>query len=184
MIELIRFYKRTTVHKIDVAVPMIRFASKMLWRAVIHDLSKYRWSEAKHFAETNAEMRKVKGGSEEYDKLCQRIKTGIELHYTRNSHHPEHYLLGIPEMSALDEIEMVFDWFAASKRMTEGDVYEWIKSSSKRFKHGPERKAFYAKLAMFAEGIDPSVVRELFRLSDEIERLDGKEGQCQRQKMT
>ena len=153
-VELFRFYKRTTIHKFDVGLPMLRFAAHIAWRAIVHDLSKYRWSEAKGFVATNAEMRRTDANTPAYKALCNdpRVKSCIEVHYSRNSHHPEYHALGIEQMSFLDEIEMAFDWCAASKRAHNGNAWEWCEKSRERFGHGEERRDIYRKAILFAKG--------------------------------
>lgn len=143
--ELARWYWRTTRHKYDVAVPMLGFAACLVWRAIVHDLSKYRWRETKWYVRTNAAMRVTPGGTPEYKALCDAIKPGIDEHYRANSHHPEHFPDGIKGMSFADEIEMVFDWVAASKRAPKGNAFAWVLESRKRFRHSRDRARFYTK---------------------------------------
>jgi hypothetical protein len=139
------FLWRTTVHKFQVGGPMLKFAMVLIWRALIHDLSKYRWREAKWFATTNEKMKVTKPNTPEYDELRRMIDQGISAHYEANSHHPEHYKDGINGMSFVDEIEMLFDWNAASKRNVSGDPLMFIHESRGRFKHSEDRANFYVK---------------------------------------
>jgi hypothetical protein len=88
------------------------------------------------FARINAIARVHKFGSEEYKASMQQEKATINLHFSRNSHHPERPKLigeaaestrGLADdatywsahtearMTFLDVIEMVCDWWGARK---------------------------------------------------------------------
>ena len=79
-------------------------------RALVHDLSKMLDDEFAGFARINAAARVNKFGSPEYTEGMKREKGTIDLHFSRNSHHPEHHY-----QSFLDVIEMVCDWWGAGK---------------------------------------------------------------------
>jgi hypothetical protein len=61
-------YARTQVatkrHKLEVARRMLRIAGQLAWRAVVHDLSKYRSDEAMAFASTLDRMAVTPYGSD------------------------------------------------------------------------------------------------------------------------
>lgn len=105
-------------------------------RVIVHDLSKLKADEFAGFSRINAAARIHKFGSPEYKEGMTREKATIELHFSRNSHHPERPKLigqaaeaarGLPDdatywaahtaaqMTFLDVIEMVCDWWAARK---------------------------------------------------------------------
>ena len=109
-------YKGTLKHKAWVFLYTSQFALKLFWRGIIHDLSKFRWSEAEGFVRVIDQMPKHEFGSEEYKRCLRAIKPSIDLHYSRNSHHPEFYTDKISGMSIIDVAEMFADWRAASKR--------------------------------------------------------------------
>lgn len=60
----------------------------------------------------------------------------IKLHWKRNSHHPEHYESCI-DMSKLDIMEMVCDWYARSLQYNT-DFLEYIKEKQKTRFHFPD----------------------------------------------
>lgn len=129
----------TTKHKALVAYYMLRFAinrrvplGQWLLRALRHDLSKYRWVEARGFAETIFELRKTPYGSDEYRALLKRIKPSIEAHYKVNSHHPE-YWGGYAAMPMLDRMEMLCDWAAAVRRHDDGCIARSIALNAERW---------------------------------------------------
>jgi hypothetical protein len=105
-------------------------------RAVVHDLSKLKADEFAGFSRINAAARIHKFGTPEYAEGMQRERAVIDLHFSRNRHHPERPALlgeqaeadrGLPDdftywnardsarMNFLDVIEMVCDWWAARK---------------------------------------------------------------------
>jgi hypothetical protein len=105
-------------------------------RAVVHDLSKLKTDEFAGFSRINAIAREHRFGSPEYAESMKQERATIDLHFSRNSHHPERPKLmgelaegerGLPDdatywsahtaatMTFLDVIEMVCDWWAARK---------------------------------------------------------------------
>lgn len=130
------------------AVGFVR--SELEHRATVHDLSKLKADEFAGFTRINKAARVHKFGSPEYSAGMDRERATIDLHYLRNSHHPEHGKLkgeaaeaarGLPDdatywaahgsMSFLDVIEMVCDWFAAWKGY--GDERPWTTSVELNF---------------------------------------------------
>jgi hypothetical protein len=122
-------------------------------RVVVHDLSKLRDDEFAGFSRINAAARVHKFGSPEYAEGMQRERSVIDLHFIRNSHHPERPKLigeaaeaerGLPDdatywsahaaaaMTFLDVIEMVCDWWAARKGYN--DSRPWLESVEINFK--------------------------------------------------
>jgi hypothetical protein len=77
-------------------------------RANEHDLSKLLDDEVEGFSRINAAARVNKFGSPEYDEGMRRERATIDLHFSRNTHHPEGRT-----QTWLDVVEMVCDWWAA-----------------------------------------------------------------------
>lgn len=121
-------------------------------RVAVHDLSKLRDDEFAGFSRINAAARINKFGSPEYIEGMKREKPTIDLHFLRNSHHPERPKLmgeqaeterGLPDdatywaantearMTFLDVIEMVCDWWAARKGYN--DTRPWPESVELNF---------------------------------------------------
>lgn len=105
-------------------------------RALVHDMSKLMDDEFAGFSRINAAARVHKFGSPEYSEGMDRERGTIDLHFSRNRHHPERPKLmgeaaererGSPDdytywtahaaaaMTFLDIIEMVCDWWGARK---------------------------------------------------------------------
>jgi hypothetical protein len=87
-----------------------RVVAELSRRSQEHDLSKLSDDEFAGFCRINAAARINKFGSPEYAEGMRRERGVIDTHFSRNSHHPEGR-----EQSFLDVIEMVCDWWAASK---------------------------------------------------------------------
>jgi len=122
----------TVRHKIYVASYLIRFSLRMAWRGLIHDNSKFRSDEFKGYASVIGNLSNSTYGSVVYDANKNKIKHIINLHYTRNSHHPEHYE-NFQDMNFEDLSEMLFDWIAAAKRHKNGNVVRSILVNQDRF---------------------------------------------------
>lgn len=122
-------------------------------RAAVHDLSKLKADEFAGFSRINAAARVHKFGSPEYSAGMDRERPTIDLHFSRNRHHPERPGLvgeaaeekrGLPDdftyfsakdaaaMTFLDVIEMVCDWWAARKGYD--DPGPWLESVELNFK--------------------------------------------------
>jgi hypothetical protein len=137
-------------------------------RVTVHDLSKLRDDEFAGFSRINAAARINKFGSPEYIAGMKREKATIDLHFIRNSHHPERPKLlgeaaeterGLPDdatywsahgagaMTFLDVIEMVCDWWAARKGYN--DTRPWLESVELNFtakgKHLSEPQLWLAR---------------------------------------
>jgi hypothetical protein len=78
--------------------------------------------------------REHKYGSPEYQASLNAVEPNpIKLHYSRNSHHPEHHANGIKDMELPDIIEMVCDWWAASKTYGQTSFSDSVEISIARF---------------------------------------------------
>ena len=136
-------------HKMWVGWYLLKIGAKLMWRALWHDLSKFHPSEARAFAFTSRRLRKTTYASYEYKDLLSLIKPTINLHYSRNRHHPDHYGKkpdGIHQMSAIDLIEMICDWRAAARRHDDGDPERSVQVNKDRFGYDDEMAAFFCKL--------------------------------------
>ena len=123
-------------------------SAELTRRATVHDLSKLSPEEFAGFSRINAAARVHKFGSAEYSAGIDAERHVVDLHYLRNTHHPERPRLlglkaeeerGLPDdctywtahqagtLSFLDVIEMACDWFAAWKGY--GDARPWLESA-------------------------------------------------------
>lgn len=124
----IQLLRTMTVHLTELRRGIQSITQELDRRALAHDMSKFAADEFAGFARINAAAREHPYGSEEYRAGLRQEKPTIELHYSRNSHHPEHHAAGVlptdptvniggkvvaEGMGFLDLIEMVCDWRAA-----------------------------------------------------------------------
>jgi hypothetical protein len=112
-------------HRIWVRAGLQAIIHELEKRALLHDESKFRDDEFVGFARINHIARDHKYGSDEYRQSLKDEKPTIDLHYSRNSHHPQFHD-EVRHMGLFDLIEMVCDWHAAWA------VYESCKSPGKR----------------------------------------------------
>ena len=125
-------------HREFVADGLEMVANELRHRGRVHDLSKYLDDEFAGFARINRIARENEFGSDEYAQAMKRERETIHLHFSRNSHHPEHRELHDPErpLSFLDIIEMVCDWRGAAKGYS--DPRPWSETVEINFAHkGP-----------------------------------------------
>ena len=112
---------------------MFGFAFHLMWRALIHDVSKFSRAEAPTFASATPRLKDLTYGSAAYMENLERLDGALEHHYRHNSHHPEHYQDGVRGMDLLDVVEMLCDWRAAVKMYPDGDIKASIEYSGARF---------------------------------------------------
>lgn len=142
---LLRSYSR---HRDYVRLALALVTQALERRSLEHDASKMLDDEFSGFARINAIARTYKFGSPEYKNSMKQERQTIDLHFSRNSHHPERPRLlgeaaeqarGLPddatywaardghEMTFLDVIEMVCDWWGARKGYDDSRM-TWLES--------------------------------------------------------
>lgn len=90
---------------------IVEHASKLLERAEVHDNSKVMCEDELFALST---IINDKSCLKDANKALSQLKQdAIKLHWKHNSHHPEHYM-NYADMSRLDIMEMVCDWYARS----------------------------------------------------------------------
>lgn len=72
-------------------------------------------------------------GSDEYKQMLSQMQPALQHHYAHNRHHPEFYANGIDGMNLIDLLEMFVDWYAATRRHNDGDIYKSIEINRERF---------------------------------------------------
>jgi hypothetical protein len=156
---------QTTIHKIKVLINIVDIINnnielkdkwKLYRRGLSHDLSKYRWSEAKAFAKVIFDLKGLTYGSEGYIKSLRSIKPSINLHYKRNPHHPQYYNIkdGYKYMSEIDKFEMIADWIAAVTRHSDGCIFKSLDINQERFGYTDKDKEWLINIVK-SVGISP-----------------------------
>lgn len=174
---LLRSYSR---HRDFVRLALLGVIQDIERRSLVHDASKMLDDEFSGFARINAIARVNKFGTEEYTASMKQERATIDLHFSRNSHHPERPKLmgdaaeterGLPDdatywhardsarMTFLDVIEMVCDWWGARKGY--GDSRTWQASVELNFKSKGEllssEQLWLARdVALFLEALEPA----------------------------
>jgi len=109
------------------------FSEKLLSQCKHHDESKLKEPEKPLFDIYSPKLKNCIYGSDEYKSYLKELKPALDHHYTKNSHHPEHYEDGINDMNLIDLLEMFIDWKASSERHENGDIVKSIEINKKRF---------------------------------------------------
>ena len=120
-----------TRHRETVASQLERMADELRQRARDHDRSKLQLDEFEGYERINAAARKYAYGSPEMKDAIS-AENCVALHYARNSHHPEHHAV-TEEMSFMDMIEMVIDWYSASVTYGKTPLSESLPSLRDRY---------------------------------------------------
>jgi hypothetical protein len=139
-------------------------------RATKHDASKLREPEMSGFMAmmADARLKDLTYGSEEYRKVLAEHEGTVNLHYSRNDHHPEYWAIADPgdemaqpfydktlaangyamrQMNLIALLEMLADWMASTGRMKDGDIMRSIDINAQRFGYGPEITALLKNTA-------------------------------------
>ena len=115
-----------------------------LWRLLIHDKSKFRADEFIPYSNFFC------GENKENDIVQKKFRNAVEMHYSRNSHHPEYYKNNDYKMPIIDLSELLCDWFAASlgyKRIwPKPGEWDWIKNSWNKLNLHEENKILLAEM--------------------------------------
>jgi len=132
--EELFFESETRKHQQEVARALSVFVEALLERAKSHDSSKFESPEREIFIEYTPKLRDTTYGSEEYKKYTEAMGEAIQHHYSVNRHHPQsNGYFGIEFMDLVDIIEMFCDWYAATKRHSDGNIIKSIAINEKRF---------------------------------------------------
>lgn len=159
----IAHYLIVAVHKFYVARGLFDLALGLMWRAVTHDLSKFRNIEAKDFAEHTPMLKVIPYGSRDYKRVLSRMNAALSAHYGSNRHHPEHWKYGLHEMDAVDLCEMLCDWEAASRLSPGGDLLKSVDHNQERFHTGSIMADVFRNTALFRWGPESRWKRAAFK---------------------
>ena len=130
--------KETLSHMSGVCINIVHVCAILHTRAYHHDDSKLEDEEFDTFAEFTPKLRDSTYDSEEYRGFLKDMKPALDHHYSVNRHHPEHFENGVDDMNLIDIIEMLCDWWAATKRHANGDIMTSIEKNTDRFNLSPQ----------------------------------------------
>ncbi len=144
--EILEHWRVNTTHKYYVFKYCLKIGLKLIYRGLIHDLSKYGWKETKHFYPNIFKLKQTEYGTEEYRELLRQVKPAITEHYSKNRHHPEYYDGTVKQMSFVDEMEFILDCIAATRKNKNGDPIKSIEHNKVRFQYDETRVELYKKI--------------------------------------
>lgn len=101
-------------------------------RAAVHDNSKFGPEEFEAYEKAFPDLQKYAYGSDGFNAALATIQPAIEHHYSMNDHHPEFFEDGVNCMHAVQFIEMLCDWMAASER-SQTSLTTGLEMNRKRF---------------------------------------------------
>jgi hypothetical protein len=143
----------TVRHRAYVQQALLAIRHELERRALEHDLSKFDPAgELPGFARINATARRHAYGSVQYKASLKAEQPTVDRHYRGNSHHPEHHG-DLSEMGPFDLIEMVCDWWGATKGY--GGRTPWaevLEKQRQRFDFTEEQWWLVNAVATFLEG--------------------------------
>jgi len=117
-----------------------KIIKELLDRAENHDSSKFSQEEKPIFDEHTLKLKGLTYGSDDYNNSLSSMKVALDHHYINSRHHPEHFKTGIMEMNIIDLVELIADWYAATKRHDDGDIHRSIDINQKRFGYSDDLK--------------------------------------------
>lgn len=131
--DKVNLMRTMVLHVAYVRQGLERITSELTQREAAHDASKFMPDEFNGFARINRIAREHAYGSEEYRASMATESVALELHYSRNRHHPEYHaeraggkMPKAEAMTFLDLIEMVCDWRSAY--LTYGSKGTWVEN--------------------------------------------------------
>lgn len=130
-------------HKENVKELLLNIATILRARGEGHDDSKLEDPEFSLFSVYTPKLAALTYGSEQYKYELEQLKPALEHHYANNRHHPEHFKNGVQDMNLVDIVEMFVDWYAASKRHTNGNIRKSIEINKERFKFSEELEQIF-----------------------------------------
>jgi hypothetical protein len=144
-----QFFSTACLRMIDYLYVCERFddALELAKRCSLHDHSKFEDDEIKQFIQLPIEEYSIKTSRE---PLTPEQVKYIETHWKRNRHHPE-FFSSPNNMSDIDIMEMVCDWFARSLQYGDDFMYYATVVARRRFGFNEET---FAKVLSYCEALN------------------------------
>jgi hypothetical protein len=144
----------TLEHRAKVVNVITHIADELVKRGHEHDQSKMESPELETFDKITPLLKGLTYGSEEYRKVLRDMKPTMDHHYAMNRHHAEHFANGISDMNLIDVVEMLCDWYAASQRHADGDIYKSIEQNKERFGYDNMLARIFVNTITFIKGAE------------------------------
>ena len=123
----------TYEHINKVMVYIEQMKNELAKRQFSHDRSKLEDPEVEMFTRLTHKLKGITYGSQEYKDCLAEMGPALENHYESNRHHPQFYALGVDDMTLVDVLEMLCDWYASCQRHADGNIYKSIEINTERF---------------------------------------------------
>ena len=104
------YLSNNKTHVYDFQEAINTICKALTTRAKTHDASKLKEPELTQYTEAAEKLEKFKPGSSDYLKIRDKYAIILSKHFTKNSHHPEHFKNGFNDMSILDLVDVLVDW--------------------------------------------------------------------------
>ena len=137
----------TLKHILQVKENITLIILQLSTRAVEHDASKLKTPEKEVFDKVTPLLKDLTYGSDEYKEALKEMGVALDHHYKNNRHHPEHFENGINGMNLVDIVEMFCDWYAATKRHDDGNIYNSLEINKTRFNLSDDLLAIFKNTA-------------------------------------
>lgn len=124
---------------------------ELMKRQFTHDRSKLAPPEVSTYAEYTPKLSSSTYGSEEYKQFLKEMKPALDHHYAHNRHHPEFFENGVEDMNLIDLLEMVVDWYAATQKHNDGNIWKSIEINTERFGLSPQLVSVIRNTAAYLE---------------------------------
>ncbi len=142
-----------------------KFADILRYKGEVHDKSKLEDPELYGWAAMDLEPRYEYGSADYYDKL-NRFADVFHHHYMVNSHHPEHFKNPEQEMTLIDMIEMLCDWFAYKENVPLEEGLKLIEDQCDRFNFSKTIKSLLTNT--YTEYIHVDYLGDIFEKQQKI----------------
>ena len=137
----------TLKHILQVKENITLIILQLSTRAVEHDASKLKTPEKEVFDKVTPLLKDLTYGSDEYKEALKEMGVALDHHYKNNRHHQEHFENGINGMNLVDIVEMFCDWYAATKRHDDGNIYNSLEINKTRFNLSDDLLAIFKNTA-------------------------------------
>lgn len=141
--QLMEHDSETLKHVNEVRANVWKLIKHLDTRAAVHDASKFEEPERSVLAANQHLLAVTPYGTPEYDEMKAKVQPALDHHYSKNTHHPEHWPNGIDDMDLLDLVEMLCDWAASVKRNKNGNVHKSIEANTGRFNMTPQLASIF-----------------------------------------
>ncbi len=148
------YFNHTRTHILKVQENISSICSELTNRGLAHDRSKFTEEESDLLSAYYPKLKKSTFMSADYLGFMEYLKPALTLHYQRNRHHPEHFKNGMEDMNLIDILELLCDWYAATKNHNDGNILVSIEVNQKRFGYSDSFKEMLKSTCRYMGWLD------------------------------